>query len=471
MPTFDNYEAFLYGVENQLASYASPTDPADTHPADPAHLLPHHLDMLIDLQQALVQRSSSPNDALAAWEHLRPQLQAEVEASKAEVTDGNADAIEQRLTDANKNIFVASAYQSAAHAAQGHLEAPDAGDQKAKLDQAQKEFLEADKLWDGATKVMSTGVDKMTGIEGTQEIVDLVTMPGSIEEKLQAAKDKGQLEQLATVVDLVGKIQGATKSVLKLTAQVGERYCDGMAKSAASKGTKELAEQMEKSAARWKALGSAAEKMATAASVLALISDGLSLIDAISKGDWDAALSATADIGTDVAPLVFGADVAAPLAGAVIVIKADLEAFHLAAEFIRYCKDEEAREAASNFVKALSDHVYPWAQRLTADVEVMLDSTVAAQVQQAAQSQVSSEAKNTWDAVKWTVANYLEPLQEQGAALYRSLGSDAIGALDDLTMPAETKDGVIELAVVDKVAKIFHGANLMCEFVHETYTN
>ena len=34
-------------------------------------------------------------------------------------------------------------------------------------------------------------------------------------------------------------------------------------------------------------------------------------------------------------------------------------------------------------------------------------------------------------------------------------------------MPAETKEGVIALAVVEKVAQIFHGANLMAKYVHE----
>jgi hypothetical protein len=86
---------------------------------------------------------------------------------------------------------------------------------------------------------------------------------------------------------------------------------------------------------------------------------------------------------------------------------------------------------------------------------------------------VDEDATNTWTGVRHVVGTYLEPLARLAGAAYASMGAEAYGVFSggDLSMPAETKEGVIALAVLDKVAKIFHGANLMATYVHENYTN
>lgn len=472
MSTFENYEAFLYGVNNQLNSRDGSSDPANTSPADPAHLLSHHFDLLVYLQQALAARAHHPADALSAWELIHGSLVAEVEAAKTTVDNDTIVMVERRLADAGRD-FVGAAYHAAEHAAEGHVEAPDIEEQKAHLERAEHELLEAEKLWENASKVMGAGADRTLGITGVAEIIELVKLPGTIHEKVEKARQKGILTQAGTAVTLVGKIKGGTATLLKTTAAVGERYCAAMAKLAASRGNKVLLREIETTAAQWKWLSETAESMGTVASVISLIGDGISMVDSIREGNWDEAAAQAANMAVDAAPLLLGAEIAAPLAGAVVLVKAEMQAIHDAAAFIRYCKDEQVRVAAGNYIKGLTDHVYPWGVKLAADVEVMLDPTQPEPVQRVAMDKVNEDATYTWQGVKYVAGTYLGPLAHLAGNVYESMGAEAyeVFGSGDLSMPAETKEGVIALAVADKVAKIFHGANLMAKYVHEYYTN
>jgi hypothetical protein len=465
MATYENYLAFTSGVQHELMSYRSPSMPADTD------LLPHHHDLLSQVYQALVQRNSSPNEALDCWNQVKPRLKSELEAAKSVMEHSAVDEIERLIDEEGVNIFVATAYHSAVDQAATHVEAPDAGAHKDKFESAEREFLEAEGLWENTTKVMSGGASAVTRIESIEDIVEIVKMPGSIEDKLEAAKKKSALGQLETVVDLVGKIQGATKSVLSVIGEIGERYCEGLARRAVAKGSKELAEELEKAAARWKDFGKAAKALAVGANIAALVGDGIALIDAARKGDWEGAVGATANIGVDAAPLVFGEGVAGPLAIVVVGAKVEMELLHEWAEIIRAINDEKVRKAAGDFVAAMTKNVYPWAVKLISNAEVMLDASLAAEVQQAAQAQVASDAKMTWQTVKWAIQTFLGPL-EQYDDVYNSLGGDAIAALDvnSFVMPVEMGGGIlIPQQVIERVQKIFHGTNLMGAYVRDHY--
>jgi hypothetical protein len=472
MPTFENYEAFLHGINNQLNVQNGSVDPSDTSPADPAHLLSHHLDLLVNLQQALAARAHSPAEALTAWELIHSTLAGEAEAAKSVVDNDTVATVERQIAEASQN-FVGAAYHAAERAAEGRLEAPDLEEQKVHLERAEQELLEANKLWESASKVMASGIDKALDIKETNEIIELVKLPGTIQEKMEKARQKGIITQVGTAVELVGKIKGGTAALLKVTARTGERYCAGVARLAASQGNKLLLKEVEETAEQWKWLSETAETLGTVASVISLIGDGISLVDSIREGNWEEAAAQAADMAVDAAPLLLGAEVAAPLAGAVVLVKAEMQAIHDAAAFIRYCKDEQVRVATGNFVKGLTDHVYPWATKLAADVDVMLDPTQPEPVQRAAMDMVNEDATYTWQGVKFVAGTYLGPLAQLAGNVYASMGREAYEVFSegDLSMPAETKEGVIALAVVDKVAKIFHGANLMAKYVHEYYTN
>jgi hypothetical protein len=472
MSTFENYESFLCGVNNQLNHRDGSADPADTSPADSAHLLSHHLDLLISLQQALAARAHDPAGALRAWELIHSTLWDEVAAAKSVVQNDAIAAVEGQITEAGHD-FVGAAYHAAERAAEGGLESPDLEEQKAHLERAEQELLEANKLWESASKIMASGVDKTLGIEGTGEIIELVKLPGTIQEKMEQARRKGIITQVGTAVELVGKVQGGAATLLKITGTTGERYCAALARRAAAQGNKVLLREIEQTAAQWKWLSETAEALGTAASVISLIGEGISMVDAIRAGNWEEAAAQAADMAVDAAPLILGAEVATPLAGVVILAKAEMQAIHDAAAFIRYCKDEQVREATGNYVKGLTEHVYPWATKLAADVEVMLDATQPQSVQRAAMDKVNEDATYTWQGVEYVAGTYLGPLAHLAGSAYASMGAEAYEVFGggNLSMPAETKDGVIALAVMDKVAKIFHGANLMAKYVHEHYTN
>lgn len=462
MDTGDEYSAFFVEVQRQFANYDAPTAP------DYANLLPQHVELVLELHQALVLRSSSPNGALASWNGIKPRIQSEAEAARAELK--NVDEIEQKIAEDGEEIFVATAYHSAVDQAATRVEAPDAGEHKADLEKAESDFLDADKFWEDSTKVMSNAASAATGVESIQDIVELVKMPGTIEEKLEAAKNMPALGQLETVVDLVGKIQGATKQVLSVVSEIGERYCKGLADQALAKGSKDLAEQITKDAEKWADLGKAAKALSAAATVATLISDGLSLLDDIRNGNWEGAVGDTANIGVDAAPLALGEDVAGPLALIVVGAKVEMGLLHEWAEIIRAINDEKVRTAAVDFVDGMTGQVYPWAQRLVGNAESMLDASLDAEVQRAAQSQVAGDAKGTWDAVKWVVQTFLGPL-EQYDDVYNALGQDAIAALDvnSFEMPVEVGDLLIPQQVIERVQKIFHGTNLMGAYVRDNY--
>jgi hypothetical protein len=467
MPTFENYKAFLGNINHQLnnpGTTAALTDESDL-------LSPHH-ELLISLQHALAARAHDPADALRAWELIHAALWDEVAAAKAEVDDGVVAAVERQLAEAGQE-FVGAAYHAAERAAEGHLEAPDLEEQKIHLERAEEELLEAKKLWESASKVMASGIDRALDLKGTDEIVELVRLPGTIEEKLEKAKRQGIVVRGGSAVELVGKVTGAAATLVKVSSAVGERYCAAMARRAAGQGNKVLLREIEASAEQWKWLGETAESFGTAASVITLIGEGISLVGYIQEGKWEEAAAQAADMAVDAAPLLLGAEVAAPLAGAVILVKAEMQAIHDAAEFIRHCKDEQVREATENYVRALTEHVHPWAAKLAADVEVMLDPTQPIEVQRVAMQQVNNDAAHTWQGVEFVAGHYLGPLAQVAGDAYASMGPEAYGVFsaENLSMPAETKDGVIALAVVDKVARIFHGANLMAKYVHEHYKN
>src|SRR5215469_8922339 len=270
MPTFENYEAFLLGINNQLNGHPGSIDPSDTSPADPIHLLSHHLELLVSLNRALAARPHSPADALMAWELIHQTLLSEVDEAKSVVDNDTITTVERQIAEADRN-FVGAAYHAAERAAEGRLEAPDLEEQKIHLETAGHELLEANKLWESASKVMASGVDKAFGITETNEIIELVKLPGTIREKLEKAKEKGIITQIGTAVELVGKIKGGTAALLKVTAKTGERYCAGLAKLAASKGNKVLLREIEQTAEQWKWLSETAESLGRVASVISLI--------------------------------------------------------------------------------------------------------------------------------------------------------------------------------------------------------
>ena len=86
---------------------------------------------------------------------------------------------------------------------------------------------------------------------------------------------------------------------------------------------------------------------------------------------------------------------------------------------------------------------------------------------------VNADATYTLQGVKYVAATSYPALAQLPGGVYASMGAEAYEVFGEgnLSMPVETGEGVIALAVVEKVAKIFHGANLMADYVQKYYTN
>jgi hypothetical protein len=211
--------------------------------------------------------------------------------------------------------------------------------------------------------------------------------------------------------------------------------------------------------------------LSTAATVASLISDGLTLLDDIRSGNWEALVGDTATTAVDAAPLALGEEVAGPLGLVVVGVKVEMELLHEWAEIIRAINDEKVRQAASAFVvDGMVNQVYPWAQNLVGNAEAMNNASLDAAVQQAAQAQLAGSAKHTLDAVRY-VGHYFLPPLEQYDDVYNALGQDAIAAfaLDSFENPVDVGGVVIFQAVIDRVQKILHGTNAMGAYVRDHY--
>jgi hypothetical protein len=160
-----------------------------------------------------------------------------------------------------------------------------------------------------------------------------------------------------------------------------------------------------------------------------------------------------------------GAAGAAVIAGSVIVVKAQLEAVHLAAEFIRYCKDETVRQAADRFVKLATNLAKWYAWDLVADVEILLDPdkagvhAVTSQQMEIHARKVAKGMRDLNDDVTATVPTVIGGHPKVKLAL----GSEALQAL---ALPMD--DG---MSLVQQLESIFSGVDKMAHFVKDNYKN
>ncbi|MCA1648114.1 MAG: hypothetical protein LC797_22535 [Chloroflexi bacterium] len=119
-----------------------------------------------------------------------------------------------------------------------------------------------------------------------------------------------------------------------------------------------------------------------------------------------------------------GAAGSAPLPGAItITVKAELEAIHLAAEFIRWCKDETVREAAERFINACSVVAKNVAFDFVADVELLLDAD-SADIRDMAGKQLTAHAARMTQSLAY-LGSRMDESQKKWPGLGPSLGTAA----------------------------------------------
>ena len=412
-------------------------------------------------------RGGNGQAALALWDGLRPRLRAAMRLAIAVgVPAGDVDAIAAGLDELEQKLFVPAAYYDARDEARetSGVEAPDLAFEQERLEAAVEELEAAKKLEETATKVAVAGA-KATGVEQVKtvtEIYELVRAPGEIAEKLAHAKKKGILGPAATGADLVAKVESAATTTAGLACEAMKGYAEGKQAVAA---TRELAEQWEKVAKRWGEKVDRLKVVGKAVAVIAIVADGLKLIDALAHGDLEEAASEAGDTLIDVAA-AFGPEGSAPLVGAVVIgVKIEIAAMHMAAEFIRWCRDETVRQAAGSFVEACD----------TVAKNVALDFVGDSELALSADPRLSAIAARR---LPESAAGVKQGLQFIGAQLNQgngtrvgdhpdlvaALGPDAVRALTDwVSMPDDP------LTLAQRVRDVFAGANALGRYVRAAY--
>lgn len=463
----NHYLALCIGIDSLSENWRRPKA-IDFSPLTASDLHPRHRELLVRLNAALLIRGTDPQKALEQWQPLERALRAEIAQSAkfpAFTADVRGIPLEQIATLGEKT-FVAGAYYAAKSEkkAEGHLEAPDKAALAAKLEKAEGTYVDAKKMYEEAAKLGAEFVTSNSGLKKIPggDVVELVLAAGSIEEKLAAAR-KGL--GVGTVADLAAKVSGVSANLMKQTSSIGVAYCAKMGARAVAKGATEQAANLKSLGTKFGALAGWAEKVSKGASILSVLNDYKNLVTAIANRDFDAAMSAAADLAVDGAPLVFGGALAAPLAASVVVVKAQLEAIHLAAAFIRWCKDETVRLAALDFVEDCTKLAKSSAYDLVADAEIILDPTKSA-VHHIAEQQLIREGKRVATGLA-AIASHVQSTEKTSIGGYARV-RDALGkdALNALWMPHEEP-----LIAADQVAAVFKGANQMATFVKHNYKN
>jgi hypothetical protein len=433
------------------------------------HLSPAHLELLKSLRSSVeMAYSAKPGQhqaALNVWTSIQPDLSAVLRRAP-EFVEGDVSAVQRNLAWVGDQVIRPAAYREAHQEAVAHssLQAPDLGQQEARLEEAESELEQAKDFAEEGGKLFSEGAAAifLKDADLGKEIFEMANLKGTITEKLEKAKEKGIVEQTATAIELVGKIAGLKNTIITTTMEYLKGRAEKMAEEAIKAGLKQVAHQ-------WKELAEGYEKTAmtlkTVGKVLGFIgvvADAIRAIKAAINGDWEEAAKSAASAGMGVLGAL-GAEGSGAMLGAItITIKAEIEAIHLAAEFIRWCKEETVREAAGNFVDACSRVAKNVAFDFVADIDLALGGGNG-QIATMAEGQINARAKAMSNAMTW-LGQVAGRSEEKWPGMMSKLGPAAEHALSN---PLDTPGD--PLTVAQQVREVFAGANLMATYVKEHY--
>jgi hypothetical protein len=188
-----------------------------------------------------------------------------------------------------------------------------------KLTKAEEELKQAKTLQEKAKEAsevfakshkLAGNLGKLAELDAPKEvskIIDLVMLPGTIEKKLELARQNGIA---TTAVELLGKITGATGTLVKNVGLVGEKVIEArkaflLAKDASAVSSAAI-QELEQAAGSFAKLAKLGKTLGTAASYAAVIADGFKLVSALRDGSFEKALEAAGSLAVDAAPLLLG---------------------------------------------------------------------------------------------------------------------------------------------------------------------
>jgi len=466
--TPDSYAELLQGI-NHIAVVATHAQGAGVGDVPlGSHLSATHYDLLLKLRSAVVMAYSPKlgehQAALNLWTFIQPDLATAVKHAP-EFVEGDVGSIQHDLSWLDEQLIRPAAYREA-HAesvAHSSLKAPDLAFQQHQLEEAEVELEQAKSFAEDAAKIISMGVSSaiMKETDAGKEIFELITIKGTIQEKLEKAKEKGIVEQTATAIELVGKIAGLKNTIIQTTMELLKTRAKRFAEKALEEGAKQLAKHWEEVAEGYEKNIASLKTLGKVLGMVGVLADAIRAFKAALDGDWDEALKNAASAGMGVLGAL-GVEGGGPLlAGITITIKAEIEAIHLAAEFTRWCKEETVRVAASSFIDACSLVARNVAYDFIADVDLMLTSGNAAVSQMAAQQMMARVGKMQQGLAYLRARAALS--QAKWPGLYATLGSQGLQAL---TNPFNPED---PLSLAQQLSAIFEGANAMATYVKEHF--
>jgi hypothetical protein len=432
------------------------------------HLSATHQALLVKLRSAVVMAYSSRHGehqaALNLWTFIQPDLATAVKHAP-EFVEGDVGGIQQDLTWIDEQLIRPAAYREAHAEAVVHssLKTPDLAFQQIQLEQAEVELEQVKGFVEDLAKLGSMGISAaiMKEVDFGKEVFELVTIKGTIQEKLEKAKEKGIVEETATGIELVTKIVGLRNTIMGTALELLKNRAKRLAEKALEEGAKQLAKHWKEVAEDFEARSASLKAFGKVLGVVGVLADAIRAFKAALDGDWDEAVKNAASAGMGVLGAL-GVEGGGPLlAGITVVMKAEIEAIHLAAEFTRWCKEETVREAASGFVDACNVVATNVAYDFVADMDLMLMSGNAA-VSQMAGQQMMARAGKMNQGLAFLRAR-AELSQKKWPGLMATMGAQAQQALRNPFNPEDP------LSLAQQMSAIFEGANAMAKYVKEQF--
>lgn len=434
---------------------------------------------LLDLRTALIgaRTDGKEEQGLALFEKAEATIRAALPKAQAlGIPAEDISHVADQLNDVSKQLMVPAAYKAAHGEAMQNttLERPDEASGEAALKQAVDDFNAAEALAEHVTNLTGEAVMKLVADDFPmgKDIIELVKFPGTAAEKMKKAGQMDPLLASATVVDLVGKFNGAMLTIVKTSCLVMKRYSEAREAVFIARGAKELAKEAKESAEFFDGGIKTVETLSKAVAVVSVVADSLKMINAIAKGRWGEVVDTTVDLAVDAVPLVAGeaaAEVAAPLAAVGLAIKAEVVLFETWAEIAKWCHDQQFRNAAGNFIDGCRTVYQNVAADFVGDIEVYFSSSDPL-LRDAAMQQMTSHGPGILQGLTF-LSGHVASSDPQALGghpdLVKALGPEAVSVLSgDLAHPLMPDD---PFGLADAVKTVFAGANNMSRYVARTY--
>ena len=487
---FNGIQALLIVIETQSTDKRDtvvPLNLTETNKAQRAalaavkfggRLTTRHKALLEALRRALVlartEEPGSARKALAEWKTTQAQLRHVFERAPNYI-ETDVSGFQARLHAVGEGLIRGGVYSEAHHEARSktQLPVPNRAFEVEKFRAAATDMAEAEKLakkalqmtgeavFDNAIKKANVG--KLGG-----PIMDMIKYPGEVSEKLEEYQKRGVVGKSVTVADLAEKTLKLRNAVMEVSFSATKRYAEFAVSQAIKRGDMTAWSQWGK-IRDWAGKHlEVLEKVKKVTVVISIVVSAIKVIDLISQGKWaEAAQEAAEASATLLASFATGLAGTAMIAGIAVILAAEAEGLHGAAEMIRYCRETNVRMAASDFIGTCVEAARNEAQDFVTDVKLLEDPANAGQrdiIEKKIRSYVPYWVRHVGDLADQL--NNTRPMKLGGQPpLQAALGPMAVSLLRSPSIYATNQWD----QTAQHIRLIFHGANAMAAYVVKTY--